>query len=276
MNCQEALGYLQEFLDHELDEEVHADVRSHLKDCPTCWRKFEFEQELRAIIWAKGQADAAPAHVLERVRRNVFLPKQAPGERLRVFPGMPLRPAWIGAALLCVLVTIGIVWMSRGTGGRTSVLLADLVGDHIAYAASGKSSEIISSDNDDVEMWLEGKLGYAINVPDFPAPAVKLLGGRIIDIEGRKVAYLFLQENQHALSLYIARLPEGDLCAEGRMQLQDCRMCLPRVHDCEFCLSRLRNFNVLSWQEEGLTYAMVSDLDGRQMLNVTCPQSSSS
>jgi len=161
------------------------------------------------------------------------------------------------------------------TGNTASPLLADLVGDHIAYAASEKSSEIISSDNDDVEEWLEGKLGYAIHVPDFSGPVVKLLGGRIIDIEGRKVAYLFLQENQHTLSLYIARLPEGELCADCRMQLQDCRMCLPRVHNCEFCLSRLRNFNVLSWQEEGLTYAMVSDLDGRQMLNVTCPQSAS-
>ena len=151
-------------------------------------------------------------------------------------------------------------------------MLAELVGDHMHYAVVEKPSEMVSSDADDVETWLESKLGYAIVVPRFEGPQVRLIGGRILDVKGVKVAYLFYQEGRHALSLYVAKVSNAELCAKNKFQLQDCRLCLVKFHNCELCISKYNNYNVLSWEEEGVTYAMISDLDSEHMLDVTCPQ----
>jgi anti-sigma factor (TIGR02949 family) len=274
MNCQEIYPYLHEFLDHELPENLHAAVRSHLESCQFCWRKFEFEQRLRATVWETGRDEKAPANVFEKVRYNVFHHEKIQRERRRWFPWVGTRPAWTYGIPIFLLI-LGTIWLFLRIGGGSSPLIAELVGDHIRYVVSEKPSEIVSSNTEEIETWLEGKLGYAIDIPHFEGPEVHLAGGRIVDIGGRKTAYLFYEEGPHAVSLYITMVPQARLCEDNTLQLKDCRMCLARIQNCEFCLSRHRNFNVLSWQEEGVTYAMVSDLDSQDMLKVTCPQSPS-
>ena len=161
----------------------------------------------------------------------------------------------------------------KGKSGP-SPLLAELVGDHMQYAVVEKPSEMVSSDADEVETWLEGKLGYAIAVPRFERPHMHLIGGRLLDVRGIKIAYLFYQEGGHALSLYVAKVSSGEFCAKDKFQLQDCRLCLVRFQNCELCMSKYKNFNILAWEEGGVAYAMVSDLQSDQMLDVTCPQNS--
>lgn len=271
MTCEEATSNVHEFLDHELPEDRHSAIRAHLEACPSCWRKYEFEQELRDAICAKAHSVKAPSYVFDRVKRTIFNTdrhKQHPKD----FSLFARRPAWVWGLVFSLIVAIGGVWIFLSVGGSTSPLVAELVGDHIQYTAVKKPSEIVSSNADEIEVWLENSLGYNIAVPRLVGHQIHLVGGRLLNLNGRKVAYIFYREGQHILSLYVAKVSETELCTDDRLQLQDCRLCLAKVQNCEFCLCRHRNHNVLSWQEEGVTYAMVSDLDSKYMLDVTCPQ----
>ncbi|UCE17717.1 MAG: anti-sigma factor [Gemmatimonadota bacterium] len=272
MTCEQATTRLHEFLDHELSGQRHSEVGAHLASCPSCRRMYEFEQQLRNTVWEKGREEKAPAYVFERVKRNVFEKKKREVKDRSERSWMGLRPAWNWAVAALVAVTVAGTWVAlRGKGGPPP-LLAELVGDHMQYAEAEKPSEMVSSDADEIEIWLEGKLGYAIVVPRFEGPHMHLIGGRILDVKGMKVAYLFYQGDGRALSLYVTKVSTAELCAKDKLQLQDCRLCLVKFHNCELCISKFRDYNILSWEEEGVTYAMVSDLDSEHMLDVTCPR----
>ena len=272
MTCEEATTCLHEFLDHELSEHRHSEIGDHLASCSSCRRKYEFEQQLRTTIWKQGREAKAPDYIFERVKRNVFDVEERKEKRRSVRSWVGLRPAWNWAVAILVVVSLGGAWVIlRGNGG-VSPLIAELVGDHIQYALAEKPSEMVSSNADEVERWLESGLGYAIVVPRFEGPGMHLLGGRLLDVRGKKTAYLFYQEGQHILSLYVTKVSNNELCAKDKLQLKDCRLCLVQFQNCELCISKYKNYNILSWEEEGVTYAMVSDLESEHMLDVTCPQ----
>ena len=275
MSCEEATAYVHEFLDHELSEDRHSAVRAHLEACPSCWRKFEFEQELRDAICEKARSVKAPSYVVDRVKRSIFNTERKK-ESLKGLTWVTRKPAWAWGSAFFLIVAIGGAWIFLSGGRDTSLLVAELVRDHIQYATADNPSEMVSSDADEIESWLENKLGYSIDVPRFEGPEIHLIGSRLLKLRGKKVAYLIYLKGKHVLSLYVAKVPEADLCstdlcADDRFKLQDCRMCLAKIQNCELCMCRHRNHNVLSWQEEGVTYAMVSDLDSDHMLDVTCP-----
>jgi mycothiol system anti-sigma-R factor len=271
MTCEAATSAVHEFLDHELPELRHAAVRAHIEDCPTCWRKFEFEKELRSVIWEKGQGGAAPSYLLDRVKRNLFeTGKKAPRERRSLSALVP-KLSWGWGVAVVALIVVGTVWVVLTGGPTATPLVAELVGDHILYASAEKPSEMISSNAEEIEIWLEAKLGYSINVPQFEGPELHLLGGRLINLQGKKIAYLIYGNGTHILSLYVTKVSNAELCADNRLQLQDCRLCLANIQNCEFCLTKHNEYTVLSWHENDVTYAMISDLDSEYMLDVTCP-----
>jgi len=271
MTCQESAACLHEFFDQELPEHRHAAVRAHLESCPACWRKFEFERRLRTAIWEKSRGERVPAYLLERIRRNVVASGEKRGRPMRALQNVKI-PAWGLGMALFFLLALGGVWMGLRGKGDASPLIAELVGDHIKYAVVEKPSEMVSSNAEEIENWLESGLGYGIAVPRFEGPRIHLVGGRLLHLRGERVAYLIYVDGEHVLSLYVAKVADADLCTHDRLQPRDCRLCLANIQNCEFCLCRHRDYNVLSWQEEGVTYAMVSDLDSEHMLDVTCPQ----
>ena len=47
INCEEALGRLFEFLDHELSADERAAVERHLQTCRSCFSRAGFERRLK-------------------------------------------------------------------------------------------------------------------------------------------------------------------------------------------------------------------------------------
>jgi len=71
-NCDDALGDLYRFLDHELDDETREHVERHLRDCSPCLEAFDFEAELRVMIRDRSREripEALRARVLEALNR---------------------------------------------------------------------------------------------------------------------------------------------------------------------------------------------------------------
>ncbi|GAB4098506.1 zf-HC2 domain-containing protein [Sinomonas halotolerans] len=67
-SCAEALRVLAEHLDHELSEQVDAELRAHLDECRSCCSRADFERALRERIRELGD-EQVPGEVADRVHR---------------------------------------------------------------------------------------------------------------------------------------------------------------------------------------------------------------
>ena len=47
MNCDQWFERLYQILDRDMDESSYKDLKDHMKDCRSCWDRFEFEKRLK-------------------------------------------------------------------------------------------------------------------------------------------------------------------------------------------------------------------------------------
>jgi anti-sigma factor (TIGR02949 family) len=64
--CQEVLQNLHTFLDGECPDSLERALRIHLRLCPPCIDRADFETELRVIIASRCR-DEAPSSLLDRI-----------------------------------------------------------------------------------------------------------------------------------------------------------------------------------------------------------------
>lgn len=70
--CDDFLDQLETFLDDECGPETRAKVEAHMKRCPPCEHRADFEERLRQII-ASSCRDAAPSTLMASVRDRLQL-----------------------------------------------------------------------------------------------------------------------------------------------------------------------------------------------------------
>jgi mycothiol system anti-sigma-R factor len=64
--CQEAIATLYTFLDGELTTDRRQQIQHHLDECSPCFKAFDFEAELKAVI-ARKCRDEVPESLRQRV-----------------------------------------------------------------------------------------------------------------------------------------------------------------------------------------------------------------
>jgi len=169
-------GEIEQFADGELD------AAAHLQDCAPC-------------------ASAVLA-VMQMKRAVHAIPRIAPpaGLRARVLAPSPRRsraPWWLAAAAIVALAVAGIaLWGARDAAARQ---LVDL---HTTILASANPVDVVSTDRHTVKPWFEGRLPFAVDVPDL-APPFHLIGGRVVYWRGQPGAYLLIGKGAHRISLLV-------------------------------------------------------------------------
>ncbi len=71
MTCEEAIGKLYEYLDHELDQATVEQLDRHLDICKSCCDHFEFEKRVRSIIQEKCFDQKAPQFLKDKIRNKL-------------------------------------------------------------------------------------------------------------------------------------------------------------------------------------------------------------
>lgn len=78
LTCDEALRFLAEYLDGELEQATDRDVESHLARCRSCYSRVDFEKRLKLQVAALGRSEVSPEFV-ERIRRLMDLSAESHG-----------------------------------------------------------------------------------------------------------------------------------------------------------------------------------------------------
>jgi anti-sigma factor RsiW len=122
----------------------------------------------------------------------------------------------------------------------------EAVNDHLRMLHPERSLGVASSGAHEVKPWFAGRLDFAPVVTfggdaDFP-----LKGGSVEYFFDRRAAVFVYGRRLHTVSLFVFR-PEG--------------LSVPRQRRAE----SIRGFNAILWQAGDLGYALVSDLNAREL-----------
>ena len=234
--CDEMRLLIQADLDGELRPAEAARVAAHLEHCPGCTDTQAELQRLSERV--KRETTSHPASAALRARIEAEIARQAPKTR----PAPARRPLVIGGSFgLGAALAAGLLLAVLPPAGPD---LADaLVASHIHALQPGHLMDVVSTDQHTVKPWFDGRLPFAPPVKDLKSVGFPLTGGRLDYLAGRPAAALIYQRAKHVIDLYVFDGPAGDLAAHGS-------------HD---------GYNYLSWQQDGMSFWAVSDLNAEEL-----------
>jgi len=240
MDCQAVRLSMLSYQRGQLDPAAREEIRGHLATCADCSREDAAERGLTEALEERLPQHAAPL-ALKRRLASQWRAEPAAGS-LRPSPWRRWWPA--AAAASAVAAALLIAWPLSRSG--ESAMVAEAVNDHLRMVTSRNPLDVESGGIHEVKPWFEGRLDFAPVVPfdgdqDFP-----LHGGAVGYFLDRKAAIFSFSRRLHAITLIVFR-------ADG--------LSLPgSLSDVSS-----RGFNVILWRRGELGYALVSDVDRREL-----------
>jgi anti-sigma factor RsiW len=254
MTCEDVQNQLHDFVKRRLDPVLHAEISAHVEGCASCGAAEQAEYALDDLLEHRLPRYEAPT----ALKRRLGLLMGRPGTPART----PMRWARIAAPVLAAglaFFTLGVL-VQRGSGrdAELASLTTEAVNDHLRVLARQRPVDIESGGTHQVKPWFEGKLDFAPVVPALEGTDVRLRGGSVGYLFDRKAAVLVYDLRLHIVTLLVFR-PEGLAWPEaGARQIGPVR-----GHQ-----TSARGFNAILWHQEGLGYALVSDVNAKELADL--------
>lgn len=254
MNCDDARLNLRDHRQGRLEAAAEDELRAHLSACPHCAHVAAAEEELTDALERRLPQYPASFALKRRLAAQWPPAAQWPVASPRPAWWRAWRPAPIAALALAglMLVVAPVVYYERRDAGAAKSMVAEAVNDHLRVLSSQRPLEIESGGLHQVKPWFEGRLDFAPVVTfegdtDFP-----LKGGAVGYFFDRKAAVFVYTRRLHPISLIVFRAdglrwPAG----EGGVSAKD-----------------ERGFAAIVWRRGALGYALVSDVDGRELTSL--------
>jgi anti-sigma factor RsiW len=245
LNCARLQQVLDAHIDGELDRATSGEIRAHLAGCAACAALHANRSALRDAVRAHAPRHAAPAALTTAIHRSLARAGKPPRAR-EIMAGH--RPSWLHAAVFaCVAALAGLMagyWLAQPRPDHP--LREPAVAAHVTALASGKQLiQIASTDRHTVKPWFQGKVDFAPPVKDLAGEGFVLSGGRLDQVADKPAAAIVYQIRQHTINLFVWRSTD-------------------RTPDAITATSE-RGFSVVTWAADGLRFAAVSDVDGRDL-----------
>jgi anti-sigma factor RsiW len=245
MNCSEARALLIDRRRGTLDAASRTALEAHLAGCAACRHEDAADAELSRVLEERLPRHRAPASLRRSLEARWDPP---PARRVpRLARGLAFMAA--GAALAVLVL---FAWRASRSG---DAMLTEAVNDHLRVLYSEHPVEVESGGIHQVKPWFAGRVDFAPVVPfagddDFP-----LQGGSVAYFLDRKAATFVFKRRLHVITLFV--FPADGLpwpAAATR-----------RVGDARGTLDGSRGFHVLLWRKGDLGYALVSDVDTKDL-----------
>jgi len=175
-------------------------------------------------------------------------------QQLRHAVGDPmLHPSvfriWLtSAVVIAVLLIAGILaalvaWHDL----RRDLTLSELTDLHIATLASTNPVDVVSADTHTVQPWFQGKIPFAVDLPELQGSDFVLVGGRVAYLHQTSGAELLYQIRKHYITVFI--FPEDSANDWFRLSGRH----------------KHASFNLETWDEGGLRFIAISDTNAEDI-----------
>jgi anti-sigma factor RsiW len=112
----------------------------------------------------------------------------------------------------------------------------ELIDMHTTIVASAQPVDVISTDRHTVKPWFEGRVPFAVDVPDLSKTPFRVAGGRVVFWRGQPGAYLLVTKGAHRISVLAF---SGDE--------------VPRI-------ASIPQMTVVTWRRNGIAYFAIGDI----------------
>ena len=222
--CSRTLRYMDSYLANELLVETNHEVLRHLETCPACSAELELRTRLRSRLRDAVRAQAAPAELQVRIRRQLDQAASRPSFGLGW-----MRYAAVAAA--CLAIGAGVVLVNRperlpdlaDRGGQSAyiervsqsvaAMLRVGLGDHLhcsVFRRYPKNPPALAEMEQELGESYKGLL--PVVAKSVPAE-YRVIMAHQCGYAGRRYVHLTLQNGQHLLSVVITRKQPGESLA---------------------------------------------------------------
>jgi anti-sigma factor RsiW len=254
MTCDEARAQLGDYQRGRLPLPAHDALQAHLDRCPACARADAVEHELTALLEQR-----LPQHPASLALKRRLADQWTASAERRAGRGRWRRALVPALAVACVvLVAVPVLYYerlaSRVTAERAG-LVAEAVNDHLRLLASQHPLDIENGDYHRVKPWFAGRLDFAPEVTFEGDAEFPLKGGAVGYFRDRKAAVFVYARRLHPITLLVFR-------ATG-LEWPPRRVSTANGGTVD--AADERGFTVLMWRRGELGYALVSDVDAREL-----------
>jgi anti-sigma factor RsiW len=248
---------IQLFIDDELKGQEGEDLISHLKDCASCQEELEEAKAFSARVrGARPQVEAPPALRAKILSRMSDPTNQAISNPLIKVRSI-VRPHWrslAAAAMLLIAVggVLSISYLRREV--RAGSFVDAAVAEHRG-AGDGRQLDVQSSSPDVVAAWFAQRVSFPFRMPNAGIAAhdrakYTLAGGRLVKFGGEPAALLEFRMTNNRISLLVSS--DKLAAATGGK--------VTRSAGLSFHAKDLGELHVATWDNKGLTYALISSV----------------
>jgi anti-sigma factor RsiW len=248
MDCTETRNHLLDSQRGTLTGELRARVDAHLGECEACRREDAVERALSAALGERLPKPRAPEALRRSIEKRFVAESPRPSAGIRRVRRGPLFASAAFAAAVAAALLLG-----RPHG--SDPMLAEAVNDHLRVLYSDHPVEIESGGIHQVKPWFTGRLDFAPVTAFAGDDEFPLQGGAVSYFVDRKAATFIFKRRLHVITLFVFR-------SEG---LPWAALATQPVGEARGTLETSRGFHVLMWKKGDLGYALVSDVDPRDL-----------
>jgi anti-sigma factor (TIGR02949 family) len=236
MDCKQARTFLDGHLDGELDPVTATGLETHLQTCAACAQAYAVQTALRSAVRKQVSYYNAPGALAARLHAKVGAAGSPAAKTPRRWSWFPLAAA---VAASVVLTWTTAVHMESGL--RDERIVEQVIAGHARAVLNNHLVEVASSDQHTVKPWLSSRLDFSPPAADLAAAGFPLVGARLDYVNSRPVAALVYRHRQHVINLFV--WPADISGAKS-----------PPA-------SAKQGYNLRHWQNDGMTFWAISDLN---------------
>lgn len=251
MDCRDVERLAELSLDGEIDGKEQADLEVHLARCPACSRMVGarkwYQVQVRAKLQASTDEQPVPANLKNRIAATI----QHEDKTTKSFPWR--RAATVSVAACAILVG---TWSSTGEATLDPEEPVSRHAKNLPPEVRARGSER------EVRQFFEKTLNYHVAVPrpTRPTSNVRLVGARLSNIDNRDAAYVMYDQRGARISLFAYPKPHRFAMPSGFEERV--------VHGQHLRIGRHRGYNLVSWSSGQMVYALVSDVDADELVEL--------
>jgi anti-sigma factor RsiW len=224
------------YLDGELDVVTAVAIEKRIEGEPGIAKQASEIRALRMILGTSFPREPPPPHLKQRI------------DNLLRSKAVPYRPTWtlMAASLLATIALSSASTMIALRTPTSSALTNELVDGHLRSLIAQQATDVASSDRHTVKPWFNGKVTQSPRVKDLSEAGYPLAGGRVDVLDKVAVPTLVYNRRRHVISL----------------------TAVPAAGATPTTIS-VNGFNIVRWNDEGISYWAISDLNSAELNEFT-------
>lgn len=268
--CDYCASEILAYLDGSLSEAAVQDFRAHLAECSDCRQLFEEERVLSSMLQDSRPLYSAPAALRVRVSglaeealakaHSVEQDSSASAKNWFWWLPKSIPAARIGKTLIAavVVVVLGLAFVPEVMQrSRASDYVAAAAEIHQRYVNGTIPLECHTRSPEVVTSWFAGKTPFQFQLPASPAvPDSKahywLVGARLVTYNHSPAALVGYETSTEKISLLVASSQSAVVAGGETLQFSSLT----------FHYRQRAGFEVITWTNHGLAYALVSSPRG--------------